>query len=373
MRKLVPFFTLIAASLLLAVSCGKEPVDGGVTQEEISLMISLPSSIEGAAGDVITVKYYSGKGPKKGDVVVLKKASAEVVCQIVTISSDSFGFEIAPEVESGKYSFCIRRGTQTKAVKDVDFKIIKRVSVEEKEGYNIYGIITCDDEGVPGVVVSDGVEVTVTDEDGVYYLKSEEYNQTVFMSVPSGYEALSNGVLPDFHKKIDGSPATVERVDWKLTKVDNTNHVMYILGDMHLANRNKDLAQFALFTDDLNKQIAANKSVRQYALTLGDMTWDLYWYDNKYDLFSYVETINSSLSGIQVFHTIGNHDHEMNMAGDFNTVSAYKTAVAPTYYSFNIGDVHYVVLDNILCTNDGSGSRTYNSSLTGDNAICKTM
>lgn len=366
MKKLVSVFTLIAASLLLAVSCEPEPVDGGVTQEEISLMISLPSSIEGAAGDVITVKYYSGKGPKKGDVVVLKKASAEVVCQIVTISSDSFGFEIAPEVESGKYSFCIRRGTQTKAVKDVDFKIIKRVSVEEKEGYNIYGIITCDDEGVPGVVVSDGVEVTVTDEDGVYYLKSEEYNQTVFMSVPSGYEALSNGVLPDFHKKIDGSPATVERVDWKLTKVDNTNHVMYILGDMHLANRNKDLAQFALFTDDLNKQIAANKSVSQYALTLGDMTWDLYWYDNKYDLFSYVETINSSLSGIQVFHTIGNHDHEMNMAGDFNTVSAYKTAVAPTYYSFNIGDVHYVVLDNILCTNDGSGSRTYNSSLTGD-------
>lgn len=366
MKKLISVFTLIAASLFLAVSCEPEPVDGGVTQEEISLMISLPSSIEGAAGDVITVKYYSGKGPKKGDVVVLKKASAEVVCQIVTIASDSFGFEIAPEVESGKYSFCIRRGSQTKAVKDVDFKIIKRVSVEEKEGYNIYGIITCDDEGVPGVVVSDGVEVTVTNEDGVYYLKSEEYNQTVFMSVPSGYEALSNGVLPDFHKKIDGSPATVERVDWKLTKVDNTNHVMYLLGDMHLANRNKDLAQFALFTDDLNKQIAANKSVRQYALTLGDMTWDLYWYDNKYDLFSYVETINSSLSGIQVFHTIGNHDHEMNMAGDFNTVSAYKTAVAPTYYSFNIGDVHYVVLDNILCTNDGSGSRTYNSSLTGD-------
>ena len=137
MRKLFPFFTLIAASLLLAVSCGKEPVDGGVTQEEISLMISLPTSIEGAAGDVITVKYYSGKGPKKGDVVVLKKASAEVVCQIVTISSDSFGFEIAPEVESGKYSFCIRRNNQTKAIKDVDFKIIRRVSVEEKEGYNI--------------------------------------------------------------------------------------------------------------------------------------------------------------------------------------------------------------------------------------------
>lgn len=366
MRKLISVFTLIAASLLLAVSCGKEPVDGGVTQEEISLMISLPTSIEGAAGDVITVKYYSGKGPKKGDVVVLKKASAEVVCQIVTISSDSFGFEIAPEVESGKYSFCIRRNNQTKAIKDVDFKIIRRVSVEEKEGYNIYGIITCDGTGVPGVVVSDGVEVTVTDKGGVYYLKSNEYNRVVFMSVPSGYEAVSDGVLPKFHKSLDGNSATTERADWELVKVDNEDHIMYILGDMHLANRTNDLNQFASFTSDLNAQVAANKSKRQYALTLGDMTWDLYWYSNAYDLYSYVETIQSGFSGLQFFHTIGNHDHDMNSAGDFNTVSVFKKVVSPTYYSFNIGDVHYIVLDNILCTNDGTGSRTYDSSLTAD-------
>ena len=366
MNRIYAFLAAVMA-LVAAVSCGKEPIeDVTVPTESFDLMISLPATIDGGAGDVVSVKFYSGKGPKSGDVVLLKQGSKEIVCEIVVIESDSFGFKIAPEVETGKYSFCIKRGDAVKAVRDVQFNIEKRVEVNPKDGYNIYGIITCGEEGVPGVVVSDGLEVTVTDENGIYYLASKEYNQTVFMSIPSGYEAASNGVLPKFHKKVDGNPATVERADWTLTKVDNTDHIMYFLGDMHLANRNRDLAQFAEFTSDLTKQVQANKAKRQYALTLGDMTWDLYWYDNKYDLYSYVETINSSLSGLQIFNTIGNHDHEMNMAGDFNTVNVYKNAVAPTYYSFNIGDVHYVVLDNILCTNDGSGSRTYESSLTVD-------
>ena len=311
------FYSVITVLLALAAfsSCEKEPVDGGVTSEEgFELMISLPSVIDGGAGDVVSVKYYSGKGPKTGDVVVLKQGAKEITCEIVAIESDSFSFKIAPEVETGKYNFCIRRGSQTKAVRDVQFNIEKRVEVTPKDGYNVYGMISCEGTGVEGVVVSDGIEVTVTDANGIYYLQSKEYNQTVFMSVPSGYEAASNGVLPKFHKKLDGNASTVERVDWTLTKVDNKDHVMYVLGDMHLANRTNDLGQFAVFTDDLSKQIAANKSKKQYALTLGDMTWDLYWYDNKYDLYSYVETINSSLSGIQIFHTIGNHDHEMNMA-----------------------------------------------------------
>lgn len=365
MKKLL---ILLASAVLMVFmnSCEKEAAQVEEVKETLELMISLPSKIEGGAGDMVTVKYYSGKGPKEGDMVVLKKGSKEIICDIVSIDSDSFIFEISPEVESATYTFCIRRGEMTKAVKDIQFVIEIRSEVPEQDGYNIYGVITCDGAGVPGVVVSDGVEVAVTDEDGVYYLASEEFNRTVFMSVPSGYEAVSNGVFPKFHKSVDGNASTVERADWTLTKVDNQDHIMYILGDMHLANRTNDLNQFASFTSDLKEQISSNKAKRQYALTLGDMTWDLYWYSNAYDLYTYVETMNSSLSGIQLFNTIGNHDHDMNSAGDFNTVTAFKNAIAPTYYSFNIGDVHYIVLDNILCTNNGTGDRTYDSSLTTD-------
>lgn len=365
MKKILYLIAALTA-IAMAVSCGKEQKPEEEVPEKLELMISLPAVIDGAAGDVVTVRFYSAKGPKSSDEVVLKQASAEIVCSIVAVDSDMFSFKIAPEVETGKYTFCIRRGDMVQAVRDVQFNIEKRLEVPEKEGYNVYGLISCDGVGVPGVVVSDGVEVTVTGDDGVYYLMSKEYNRTVFMSVPSGYEAASEGILPKFHKVLDGNASTTERADWTLTKADNQNHVMYVLGDMHLANRTNDLNQFANFTADLNSQLSSNKMKKQYALTLGDMTWDLYWYDNAYDLHSYIETMNTSFSGLQVFHTIGNHDHDMLSAGDFNTVSAYKKTVAPTYYSFNIGNVHYVVLDNILCTNDGTGSRTYDSSLTVD-------
>ena len=48
-----------------------------------------------------------------------------------------------------------------------------------------------------------------------------------------------------------------------------------MLGDMHLANRTGDLGQFAQFPSDLPDYMTRHKGVKMYALTLGDMTWDL--------------------------------------------------------------------------------------------------
>ena len=370
MKKTFKILTFLLSFALLATACTEKVNEDEVNDStaQMSFLISLPEAVSGAAGDIVSVKYYSGKGPKQGDSVVLKKGSTECECEIVAITSDSFSFKISSQVNTGKYTFCIKRGTQTKAIGEVNFTIEKRVEIVEKEGYNVYGLISCNGVGVPGVVVSDGVEVTTTDADGLYYLKSEEYHKLVFMSVPSGYETVTDTCMPKFHKVLDGNSKTTERADWQLTKVDNKDHVMYLLGDMHLANRTNDASQFATFLADIKEQITANKSKRQYALTLGDMTWDLYWYEKTYDLKVYVEMMKTKLSGLQIFHTIGNHDHDMMEVGDFNTVTLYKKTVAPTYYSFNIGDVHYVVLDDILCKNTGTGGdgRKYESTLTTD-------
>ena len=305
-------------------------------------------------------------------VQLSEEAAEEFIISLPpTVFSKGF---IVTVTDSGSQTYVIEAEKQNSVMRSallvmpaVDLNNLKEdatIEPEKKEGYNVYGLVSCNGAGVPGVVISDGVDVTVTDQNGVYYLKSEEYNQTVFISIPSGYEVESEGVLPKFYAALDGKVSTTERVDWNLTKVDNQDHIMYVMGDMHLANRTKDLAQFANFTTDLNNQISLNNAKRQYGLTLGDMTWDKYWYDNKYDLRHYKETINSSLSNIQIFHTIGNHDHDMNSAGDFNTVTLYKNVLAPNYYSFNIGNIHYVVMDDILCTNDGNGSRTYDKTFT---------
>lgn len=208
----------------------------------------------------------------------------------------------------------------------------------------------CDDAPIAGAVISDGYEVVQTDENGLYQMASLKKNPYVFISIPSGYTVASDGILPTFMVYLAKPADTAERADFNLIREDGQkNHTMLIFGDIHLANRNKDREQFSDFVADVNSYVST-VSGPVYALTLGDMTWDVYWYSNNYFFEQYLRDAGN-LTGLKVFHTIGNHDHDMNATGDWNTVTKYKNAICPNYYSFNIGDVHYISLDDIVCRN----------------------
>ena len=127
MKKVSRILSLLFCFALLATACTEKIDDGGVTDggDQMSFLISLPEAVSGAAGDIVPVTFYSGKGPKTGDSVVLKKGSSECECEIVAITANNFSFKISPQVSTGIYTFCIRRGTQTKAIGEVNFTIEK--------------------------------------------------------------------------------------------------------------------------------------------------------------------------------------------------------------------------------------------------------
>ena len=87
MRNTFRILSLLFAFVLIA-ACTEKIDDGGATDggEQMSFLISLPEAVEGASGDIVSVNFYSGKGPKEGDAVVLKKGSSECVCEIVAIA-----------------------------------------------------------------------------------------------------------------------------------------------------------------------------------------------------------------------------------------------------------------------------------------------
>ena len=358
---------LIAVSQLFA--CGGSD-DEKTPADNFDVQFTVPGSVDVTEGGECTFAVSGGgKSPLTTDTFILESdAGVSYVCPIVNTSSDSFTVRLADGCETGYYKVFVKRDARKKSFGRIYINIVEDIDFKPDAGTTVYGIVSSAGVGVENVVVSDGAEVTVTNEKGIYQLKSAKKWGYVFISVPSGYEVPSVGVLPQFHRALKNSADVVERADFKLEKVDGQDsYKIFMLGDMHLANRTGDLGQFAQFTSDLTDYMTRHKGEKMYALTLGDMTWDLYWYSNSYYFPQYLNTINSQIKNLQIFHTMGNHDNDFQTRSDYDAAVKYVDQICPTYYSFNIGKVHYVVMDDIDCSSyDGTESRNYVKSLSAE-------
>lgn len=243
--------------------------------------------------------------------------------------------------------------------------------VVSRPGMTLKGrVVTEAGNGLPGVVVSDGITTTVTDGYGCYWLPSRKETGYVFVSVPGDYVVKCDGARPQFFQYTTLAANKEERHDFILTPVDNSSYVMLVHSDQHLAGRNNDVRQFrAGFLKDINATIAKyrSQSVPVYSISLGDMSWDHYWYANDFD----ISDSSSCFDKIecQVYHVTGNHDHDPYCSDDWLASAKFRATLAPTYYSFNVGNVHYVVLDNIVYNNTGGaqgveGARDYEKRIT---------
>lgn len=231
---------------------------------------------------------------------------------------------------------------------------------------NISGRITCGTAGVAGVAVSDGIVVTTTDQNGYYSFNSEKMNGYVFFTIPSGYEPeVEDGFKPKFWELLQSSNVSVaETHDFRLKKVNNDKFRMLIGADPHLAGVQNDLSQFhKLFMPRLHDEIKDAGDIPIYSTMLGDLAWDGYWYSQKFDHRAFMETFKQEKYPIMFFPVIGNHDNDGAIpAGDntdFLSSWSFRKYMAPNYYSYNLGKIHFVVMDDIYYTNTPEDGVTY--------------
>lgn len=211
----------------------------------------------------------------------------------------------------------------------------------------ISGYVTCDGTPIEGVTVSDGVEVVRTDKEGHYSIESENKYGYVFISIPGGYMCETDGSAPLFWQKVMGT-SDAEEHSFRLVKEDNSKHRVLVSTDYHLADRkrSKDLQTFQnTFIKDIKEQ--ASIGIPTYGIALGDVTWDIYW--KNYSLHRYAAQAKEF--PMTTFNVMGNHDNDMDKEGDFDAEQVYRDLIGPTFYSFNIGQCHYVVLDNTIYIN----------------------
>lgn len=247
---------------------------------------------------------------------------------------------------------------------------------------SITGTIACMGEGVEGVVVSDGYAFTTTDKQGFYTLDSNKKYGYIFYVIPSGYMPLAGE--NDWEDRLFGgfwqtltSPEDKdkdERHDFALQREENDNHIMVFAADPQLGNRKdtKDMKIYKkLFLPRIKREIEEAGSTPVYSTVLGDLSWDRYWYANHFNIADYKAYVvkNHKSYNMRHFCVMGNHDYDpaTPYSGETDLLASalYRRTVGPTYYSYNIGKIHYVVLDDIIYENKPSKSGKYEKGIVG--------
>lgn len=202
----------------------------------------------------------------------------------------------------------------------------------------VSGTVTSKGKAVAGVVISDGYSVVQTDRSGHYELKLNELARFVWISTPSGYEFKTESSIARHYYKPD--TAGKLNFDLKPLKQNDNKHHFIIWADPQVKTK-KDVQQMMeTSVPDTLEVVKGMGKTPVHGIGVGDLVWD------NLALFpAYDEAI--AKIGIPFFQCLGNHDMDYRMGDDDTSDRSFQAHYGPTYYSFNRGKAHYVVLDDV--------------------------
>lgn len=341
---------ILSALICLVIgACSASVADVDFQTEHLVYRTNLPARITAEYGKPIEIQ---GKGFLLTDMIRFEGRDAGFSLPVESAEDSHITIRTSGQFVSGTtYAVSVVRGEQSEKIGSTTVFII-----DPSSEYNVHGTIVCDGAPMKDVLVSDGRNFTATGEDGSYSLASDKKLGYVFVILPRGYEAPTVGGLPKFWQPFaNEDPAVVEQCDFTLVRRDNDNHIMVATADWHMADRLSDIEQFnETFAADFRK-FAASASVPVYEIALGDLTWDSFWYTNSWYFPQWLDL--AAGSPCPIFTVIGNHDYDYKVSGptaDLDGSKEYRKYLGPVYYSMNIGKIHYIVLDDLICRNDGT-------------------
>lgn len=241
---------------------------------------------------------------------------------------------------------------------------------------NIQGkVVTTSGSPISGVVVSDGLHCTKTNSKGEWGLDADLSNTDyVFVSTPSDYSApLVNGT-PVFWKFLSdltpGTDGKYEGVEFKLEKLSRPEKFTVILyadpQPRYKTAGYDNLAYHALdccsdMYKDMKEYVSDITSGAVYGIGLGDIV------HRELGLLSKHREGMAS-TGLRNYNVIGNHDHDVTKTtDDRDAARPYEAILGPANYSFNIGNLHVVVLDDMIAPLvSGKISDSCNTGLTDE-------
>lgn len=207
----------------------------------------------------------------------------------------------------------------------------------------IRGRVLEDGKGIHRVVVSDGRSVVLTNSSGEFELISGSDRDFVFISMPSGFgiKKLPNGSADFFHKIDKTKEEQQVSFDLKKSGSSDENHHFLLLSDTQIQNEYEADQLLTVAAPDVQKTIKAINDPNLFGIGCGDLVFD------------HLELFKEYNQSVQMYDTpffqvIGNHDMDLGVRSDAWSNQTFNSHFGPTYYSWNRGEVHYVVLDDVF-------------------------
>lgn len=199
-------------------------------------------------------------------------------------------------------------------------------------------------KGIPGVPVSDGYLIVQTNDEGNYQIVTNRTADFIMLTIPSGYEIPMKNGLADIGIPIDKTKEN-QQIDFALKPLNRAedNHRLIVFADPQVYDEN-DLQKFEESVKDMIRTIQ-EEDVPTYAFVCGDIVFD------KPELFAPYKEIVTRLA-CPVFHTKGNHDMAYGGWSAETSPTIFRKEFGPEFYSFNRGNTHYVVLDDVMYTSN---------------------
>ncbi|ASZ11274.1 calcineurin-like phosphoesterase family protein [Chitinophaga pendula] len=205
----------------------------------------------------------------------------------------------------------------------------------------VNGRVTAAGKPVKGALISDGVNIVKTDNQGKYTLTTDADAEFVWISVPAGFAFPHHNGIADFYRRIN-QEKNEQAIDFKLDRLsrDDRKHQFALWADPQIKYDEDARELINVSAPDLKAVIESyGKDALFHGVGCGDLVWD------EPRLFpDYNKAV--AIAGIPFFQVIGNHDIDYNV-DDSQSDRTFKSHYGPTYYSFNRGNAHYIVIDDV--------------------------
>ena len=205
--------------------------------------------------------------------------------------------------------------------------------------------------GILGVAVSNGEDIVITDDKGYYGLPVDD-DAIIFCIKPRDWKTpVNENHVPQYfyihkpkgspeHFKYSGVAPTgdlPDEVNFPLyPEKGPSDYKVVLFGDPQPYS----LEQVDFIAEDIVQELLGQKDL-EFGMTMGDIVGD------DLTLFNPLNRVIAEV-GIPLYYVLGNHDMNFDAVTDELSDETYERVYGPATYSFVYGDVHFIVVDDVI-------------------------